>query len=292
MKRAKINIPREELAAMIEDGKSQSEIAKHFGCSQRTISTRITKWGLQRWPAKYEFDMDELRRMYEVEGMTTYEIAHHFGVAQQTIYSRLSEVVDMRKRKARPGVSHGANSANWLGGVHVTDAGYIRVRLGPNHERSLISNEPRTNRTIRMHQLVAFSRLGIEIDHENNDKLDNRAKNLRPATKMQQMQNRGSVGAIEYKGVSTNATGEPVSRIHYYSRQFGLGTYPSFEAAALAFDAFASHFYGEYAYLNFPDMTPLHPKVAQQLRTPRSRKRGGDRYEVIRKAIAEIQQAA
>lgn len=42
----KINIPKEDLEEMMEQGKTQEEMAKAFGCSVDTIQRRIKEYGL------------------------------------------------------------------------------------------------------------------------------------------------------------------------------------------------------------------------------------------------------
>lgn len=42
----KINIPKEDLEEMMEQGKTQEEMAKAFGCSTDTIQRRMKEYGL------------------------------------------------------------------------------------------------------------------------------------------------------------------------------------------------------------------------------------------------------
>lgn len=44
----KINIPEEELSAMLRSGQTQQQIANHYGCSVDTIQRRIKQYGLSR----------------------------------------------------------------------------------------------------------------------------------------------------------------------------------------------------------------------------------------------------
>ena len=44
----KINVPEEELAAMLRSGQTQQQIANHYGCSVDTIQRRIKQYGLGR----------------------------------------------------------------------------------------------------------------------------------------------------------------------------------------------------------------------------------------------------
>lgn len=44
----KINVPEEELAAMLRNGQTQQQIASHFGCSVDTIQRRMKQYDLNR----------------------------------------------------------------------------------------------------------------------------------------------------------------------------------------------------------------------------------------------------
>ena len=44
----KINVPEEELAAMLRSGQTQQQIANHYGCSVDTIQRRMKQYGLNR----------------------------------------------------------------------------------------------------------------------------------------------------------------------------------------------------------------------------------------------------
>ena len=45
-KAEKYNIPKEELEEMIEEGKTQAEMAEYYSCSVDTIQRRMKKYGL------------------------------------------------------------------------------------------------------------------------------------------------------------------------------------------------------------------------------------------------------
>lgn len=44
----RINIPEEELAAMLSSGQTQQQMANHYGCSVDTIQRRMKQYGLSR----------------------------------------------------------------------------------------------------------------------------------------------------------------------------------------------------------------------------------------------------
>lgn len=84
------------------------------------------------------------------------------------------------------------------------------------------------------------------VDHINLDGLDNRRANLRVATYGQNNANRPPF-TNQYKGVI-----ERHGKYGVKIKDRWVGTYPTPEAAAAAYDAAALAEYGEYAWLNFP----------------------------------------
>jgi hypothetical protein len=91
------------------------------------------------------------------------------------------------------------------------------------------------------------------VDHKNRDGLDNRRGNLRPASKSQNAANapRRSDSTNQFKGVRPSSGGRPSWVARIQNRH--LGTFPTEEAAALAYDAAARETFGEFAWLNFPE---------------------------------------
>lgn len=106
---------------------------------------------------------------------------------------------------------------------------------------------------IYMHRLILNPAAGVEVDHVNRDKLDNRRDNLRAAPRRLNAVNQGLLptNTSGYRGVSRSG-----NRWRAYivigGRQHHLGHYPAAEQAAGAYDVAALAAWGLFAVLNLP----------------------------------------
>lgn len=109
--------------------------------------------------------------------------------------------------------------------------------------------------TLYMHRLVA-ALAGIPsrptIDHINGRRLDNRACNLRTATRRQQVRNRHAVSASSgSRGVRRGRNGHGwQARIGVNGRDIYLGQYRTRKAAAAKYDEAAKQHFGDFASPN------------------------------------------
>lgn len=102
------------------------------------------------------------------------------------------------------------------------------------------------------------------VDHINHDTFDNRKANLRRCTQGQNSKNRRSRSAL--KGV-TAAGNSWNAKIHSDGVTHNLGSFPTVETAAAAYDAAAIRLHGEFACLNYPDQKPV-PRELMIVREP------------------------
>jgi hypothetical protein len=102
-------------------------------------------------------------------------------------------------------------------------------------------------RQIQMHRQILDAPKHMEVDHANGNTLDNRRRNIRLATRSQNLANRKTFSGSGYKGVSRYSNDN--SR---FIMQFAQ-VYNSAEEAARAYDRVARIVHGEFAKLNFPD---------------------------------------
>lgn len=133
--------------------------------------------------------------------------------------------------------------SNWV----LTEKGYARrtIKVG-GHKK----NE-------RMHVVIMQRMLGRKlhpgehVDHENRRRLDNRRKNLRLASYA--LNNRNTTRKHRYsRGVFIgHHSSNFVAHIKLDGKRIHIGTFPTQEAAAYAYDQVALQLHGEFASTNF-----------------------------------------
>jgi hypothetical protein len=108
-----------------------------------------------------------------------------------------------------------------------------------------------------MHRLILglSYRDGLIADHINGDTLDNRRANLRVCSAQQNRWNsRTYRGSSRYRGVRF-ADGRWRAAVVKDGRYVGCTCHPDEVSAALSHDRMAREAFGEFACLNFPDVT-------------------------------------
>lgn len=120
-----------------------------------------------------------------------------------------------------------------------------------------------------MHRVIMNASDGMEVDHINGNRLDNRRRNLRLVNKTQNIWNTkkkktrvGSRQASQYIGVRRIFRGKGWTKwsaqIVMEKRTYHLGYFGLEKDAAKAYDAAAAKHRGEYAVLNFPEESVLN----------------------------------
>jgi len=109
--------------------------------------------------------------------------------------------------------------------------------------------------SLYMHRIIANPPKDMQVDHINNNPLDNRRCNLRIVTNQQnQWNSRLSNGRIRknksgYKGVWKTKP-KYIAEIKKDGKKYYLGSYDTSEEAAIAYNKKAIELFGEYASLN------------------------------------------
>lgn len=109
------------------------------------------------------------------------------------------------------------------------------------------------SKSILMHKLIMETPKGMDTDHINGDRLDNRKSNLRICTHRENMCNRKQSKANKsgYKGVSwDNKYSKWVTRIRTSEKYMHVGYFKDKLSAAKAYNEAAKKHHGKFAKLN------------------------------------------
>lgn len=104
----------------------------------------------------------------------------------------------------------------------------------------------------KMHRAIMNAPVGVEVDHINLDKIDNRRANLRLASRQenacnQAIQRNNTSG---FKGVSKNRQGKWFAQIMARGKHYNLGGFASIEDARDAYASAAKRLHGEFHRIN------------------------------------------
>lgn len=105
------------------------------------------------------------------------------------------------------------------------------------------------NMTILSHRLITNCPKGLQVDHINGNRLDNRRENLRIVTSQQNNMNRsvGRSNTSGYKGVSYKTRNKKfAAQIKFNGKLMSLGYYHTAEEAHQVYQAKALELFGEY----------------------------------------------
>ena len=102
-----------------------------------------------------------------------------------------------------------------------------------------------------MHRLILNASSGLEVDHINGNRLDNRRSNLRLCTHRENSRNTYRRNNKRFKGVYYwPRDNNWRAKITVNRKTIHIGYYDTEEMAAKAYDKAALHHFGEFARLN------------------------------------------
>ena len=109
----------------------------------------------------------------------------------------------------------------------------------------------------KMHRLITGAPKGLFVDHRDHNGFNNRRDNLRLCTNKENQQNKRPMRGktSRYKGVHRCKSRKMFrAKIRHNGKQMHLGYFENEIDAAKAYDKKAREFFGEFAFLNFPDL--------------------------------------
>lgn len=132
-------------------------------------------------------------------------------------------------------------------------------------------------KTILMHRIITKCPDKLQVDHGDNDGLNNTRPNLEVCGSSYNLGNRRTYGGVEYRGVSMRPGGRYEAYITDYintrlgpngnqiSKSRYIGTFGTAIEAGVAYDRKALELYGPFFKLNFPITN--YPEYADQVQT-------------------------
>lgn len=106
-----------------------------------------------------------------------------------------------------------------------------------------------------MHREIIQAPAGVLVDHRNGDGLDNRRANLRLCSGAENCRNKRmrKNNKSGFKGVYWHKKANKWAAVIGHGKRWHLGLFADSAQAALAYDAKAREFFGEFALVNFPN---------------------------------------
>lgn len=115
-----------------------------------------------------------------------------------------------------------------------------------------------------MHRYIMNAKPDLEVDHIYHNTLDNRKKNIRLVTRAQNTANskHRKECSSKYKGVCFNKIVKKwVCSLMFKGVVYNLGYFTDEKEAGKAYDLKALELFGEFAYLNFPELKEEYLKT-------------------------------
>lgn len=129
--------------------------------------------------------------------------------------------------------------------------------LGGSHSSYAVrcTGKAGARKWIYMHRAIMNTPAGMDTDHINRNRLDNRRCNLRICTRSENNGNRiGRPNSkSKYRGVWPVGPNRWVSQIAFKKQRYTVGSFRTEEEAARAWDSKARELFGKFARVNFPD---------------------------------------
>jgi len=125
------------------------------------------------------------------------------------------------------------------------------------HKHTSYAETQKNGKLIKMHRLITGAPAHLFVDHRDLNGLNNRRSNLRLCTRAENIHNQRprKGGTSRYKGVYWNKRSRKfVAQISMNGKKTSIGYFHDEIEAAIAYDLKAMELFGEFAYLNFPEL--------------------------------------
>lgn len=101
---------------------------------------------------------------------------------------------------------------------------------------------------VLLHRFIMSAPIGLEVDHVNGDKLDNRKNNLRLCTRQQNEVNKnpGKNNTSGFRGVVKHKNGFK-AQTYFMKKNIHIGYFKTEEEAVSAYKAKVKELFGEFA---------------------------------------------
>jgi len=144
------------------------------------------------------------------------------------------------------------------------------------HKHTSYARTQKNGKSIRMHRLITSAPPHLFVDHRDLNGLNNRRSNLRLCTRAENIHNQGprKGGTSKYKGVYLKKLVRKfVAQISINGKKPTIGCFDNEIEAAVAYDIKAMELFGEFAYLNFPDLMQRYRRQMTEVRRQKSEER-------------------
>lgn len=164
-----------QIVSMYNSGMIPRAIAEAIGCSVSNVRYILERSGTEmRRQEKIDWPIEDMRKWYEVDGMTVEEIGKRLGRSGKVV----NKVCKKHGFRMRPrGQKFGPEHKGWKGGRIVDKGGYILV-YAKDHPRASSSGYVREHRLVMEKKLGRFLLPGEVVHHIDGVTHNNHPDNL------------------------------------------------------------------------------------------------------------------
>lgn len=210
----KLELDRNAINSLINEGKTTKEIAKEFGVSASTVMRRKKELGIDRVGGKQYSLEDTLTEDYlnsVKDTHTTQMVADEINCSFTVVRNYCKKFnIELQK----PEVKRGSDHANWKSGKHIKYKKHGSGKEMLPYEFTYVGYVDGSPVYKPTHRLVVEKELGyelpsnIDVHHVNGNSMDNRYDNLAPLHKTYHSKFHNILGSldIDFRGFTKSQT--------------------------------------------------------------------------------------